>query len=131
VTAPDADLIRAIKRGDLLEIERLLHAGANVNCSESQGWTPLFHAAGTGRTDIMRLLLAHGAEVDSHREKGFTLLFSAILSRHLEAIRLLLGAGASPDAPEGDSLVRHVPSDWPDREEAITLLRQDHATRRA
>ena len=128
MTATDTDLIRAIKRGDLREVERLIHAGANLNCSDSQGWTPLFHAAGTGRTDIIRCLLAHGAEVDSHRDKGFTPLFSAILSRHLEAIRMLLDAGASPDAPEGDPLSRHVPSDWTHREGAIALLRRDHAT---
>ncbi len=125
MTATDTELIRAIKRGDFSDVERFIHAGADLNCGDAQGWTPLFHAAGTGRTDIMRLLLAHGAEVDSPP------LFSAILSRHLEAIRLLLDAGASSDAPEGDSLLRHVPSDWKHREEAITLLRKDHATPKA
>jgi uncharacterized protein len=131
VTAPDTELIRAIKRGDLTEVERLMHAGANPNSGDTQGWTPLFHAAGTGRTDIMRSLLAHGAEVDSQRSAGFTPLFSAILSRHLEAIRLLLDAGASADAPKGDPLFRHVPSDWKLREEAIALLRQHHAASKA
>ncbi|TMP92515.1 MAG: ankyrin repeat domain-containing protein [Verrucomicrobia bacterium] len=131
VTATDTELIRAIKRRDLPEVERLIHAGANLNCSDTQDWTPLFHAAGTGRTDIMRLLLVNGAEVDSHREQGFTPLFSAILSHRLEAIRLLLDAGASPDAPEGDPLLRHVPRDWKHRDEAITLLRRDHATPKA
>ena len=131
MTASDIELIRAIKRGDLTEIERLIRAGANLNCSDTQDWTPLFHAAHAGRTDILHLLLANGAEVDSHREKGFTPLFSAILNRHLDAIRLLLDSGASTEAPEGDPLLRHVPRDWKHREEATTLLRRDHATPKA
>lgn len=122
MTEADRELIRAVKRGDTAVVQDLIRAGAAVNCSDTQGWTPLFHAAGTGNPEIMDLLIASGADVDSHREKGFTPLFSAILSRHLDGIRILLDAGASADAPEGDSLVRHVPSDWSHREEAVRLL---------
>ena len=126
MTEDDAELIRAVKRGDITEIDRLIEVGANPNCCDTQGWTPLFHAAGTGSTQIMRLLLAHGAEVDSHRETGFTPLFSAILSRHLEAIRLLVDRGASVEAPGDVPLASHVPSDWKHREEALHLLRRRH-----
>ena len=122
----DAALIRAVKRGDINTLKDLIRAGADVNCSDTQGWTPLFHAAGIGSSEIMRLLIASGADLDSHRDKGFTPLFLAILSRHLEAIRLLLDAGASSDAPARDSLVRHVPSDWNHRDEAVHLLRRSH-----
>ena len=65
VTDSDIELIRAIKRGDIAEVERLIHAGANLNCTDTQQWTPLFHAASTGRTDIMRLLLDAGASPDA------------------------------------------------------------------
>jgi len=126
MTENDAELIRAVKRGDTAEIDRLIEAGADPNCCDSQGWTPLFHAAGAGSTEIMRLLLAHGADIDSHRETGFTPLFSAILSRHLEAIRLLVDGGASVEAPDNVPLARHVPSDWKHREEALHLLRPRH-----
>lgn len=130
MTEADTNLIRAVKRAECTIVEGLLRAGANPNASDTQGWTPLFHAAGTGSTQIMRLLIANGAEIDSGRESGFSPLFSAILTRRFEAVRLLLDAGASPDVtPGGVPLIGHVPSDWKHRDQVINLLRHNSGNR--
>jgi ankyrin repeat protein len=57
-------LIRATKRGDLVEVRRLLSSGADPNESSS-GWTPIHMAAARGNTPILSLLLSAGAKPDS------------------------------------------------------------------
>ena len=51
-------------------VEILLEAGADVNTLDRRGATPLHHAAGEGRGDIVRLLLARGAN-PSYRDDGW------------------------------------------------------------
>lgn len=63
-------------------------------------WTPLYHAAATGRAKAVSMLLRAGAEVDAVNSYGFTPLHHAAQGGHEEAIQALLSGGANVDAPD-------------------------------
>jgi ankyrin repeat protein len=87
-------LYRAAKRGDIIDVRRLLSEGADPN-EASNNNSPLVAAAARGNTPIIRLLLEGGAKPDWHS------LQMAAFGNHAEAVRLLLVAGAPVDAGEG------------------------------
>ncbi len=81
---------------------RLLHfAGANIN-SRSNGSMPLFIAAGEGRSDVVRYLLAEGADVNARERFGDTALTEAAYYGHLPLIKELLSHGADINAIGSD-----------------------------
>ncbi|KAI0190010.1 ankyrin repeat-containing domain protein [Xylaria flabelliformis] len=57
--------------------------------------TPLFKAAGEGRTDIVQLLLKNGANVNSKNIYGYTPLFGPAAGGRADIVRLLLEKGAN------------------------------------
>lgn len=75
-------------------LNRLLHAGANVDelCSSSQ--SALFLAACHGLADTVRLLLAAGADIEHRQDRGPTPLWGACKARKVDVVRVLLEAGA-------------------------------------
>jgi uncharacterized protein len=98
------DLIKAAKHCDPTALKHAISSGGELNCTDSQGWTPLFHAASRGWTDGMKILIEAGADINHGRDAGFTALFSAVISGHLEAVRLLLQAGAQVRDVQGVKL---------------------------
>jgi len=87
-------VISAAKRGDILEIRDAILARSDLNCVDSQGWTPLFHAAHHGNAEVVKLLIQAGADVNHGAQTGFTALFSAVMGGHVDTVRTLLDAGA-------------------------------------
>jgi ankyrin repeat protein len=81
---------------------RLLHfAGANIN-SRSNGALPLFIAAGEGRSDVVRYLLAEGADVNAREQFGETALTEAAYYGHVAVVKDLLLRGADINAIGND-----------------------------
>jgi len=81
---------------------RLLHfAGANIN-SRSNGDMPLFIAAGEGRSDVVRYLLAEGADVNAREKLGDTALTEASYYGHVALVKELLAHGADVNAIGND-----------------------------
>src|SRR5713101_9572583 len=81
---------------------RLLHfAGANIN-SRSNGSMPLFIAAGEGRSDVVRYLLAEGADVNAREQFGDTALTEAAYYGHVALVKELLAHGADINAVGND-----------------------------
>jgi ankyrin repeat protein len=81
---------------------RLLHfAGANIN-SRSDGSMPLFIAAGEGRSDVVRYLLAEGADVNAREKLGDTALTEAAYYGHVALVKELLAHGADVNAIAND-----------------------------
>jgi hypothetical protein len=65
VFGPECTSLEAASRGQSERIvRRFLDAGIDVNSQNCYGETALMWAAGTGATDIVRLLLSRGARVD-------------------------------------------------------------------
>lgn len=63
---------------------------ANVNNIDSNGWTPLHHAAYIGDLDSATLLIENGAKVNSYSNQQRTPLHLAALNDHVELIAVLL-----------------------------------------
>ncbi|MBU9888408.1 MAG: ankyrin repeat domain-containing protein [Candidatus Omnitrophica bacterium] len=71
---PARDLIMAVRTGELVEVERRLNAGDDVNTLSRVGQTPLMEAAAYGYEAIVRSLVEHGAKLDLTNPQGRTAL---------------------------------------------------------
>jgi len=49
---------------------KLIEAGANVNATQADGFTPLMGAAQNGNADMVQLLLEHGADAQARTSKN-------------------------------------------------------------
>jgi uncharacterized protein len=95
-----ADLLSAIKGGDLATTERLLAAGADPNAQIRGGPGGLIVAAFAGNADMVKLLLDKGAGVNNKTDQGMTALIIAAAKGHKAVVEILLARGADPNAQE-------------------------------
>ena len=86
---------RAISRHDIVELKRLVDAGADVNSFDKDGRTPLQYACFVANEDAVRLLLDRGVPVNGKTALDRTPLHWSG-SRSVAA--LLLARGASVKA---------------------------------
>lgn len=108
---------------------RLLHfAGANIN-SRSTGYTPLAIAAGEGRSDVVRYLLAEGADVNAREQWGETALTEAVFYGHTALAKELLSHGADINAIGADGTALDVALNR--NNTAVADLLKHHGGRRA
>lgn len=75
----------------------LLRAGADVNCQNEYGFTPLIEASSNGDLVTVHQLLVVGAHVNDRDSNGYSVLMWACDGCHLEIIKLLLSSGARTD----------------------------------
>lgn len=93
-------------QGEIVEICRLLNAGADVNYvhvyrqgGQEFSTTPLLQAVAFGFADAARVLISRGAEVNwTKPENDFTPLHVAAEKGHIHVIELLMSKGARHDA---------------------------------
>lgn len=71
-----------------------LNSGANPNCADMHGRSPLHLAASKGYIDIVKLLLEKGADPNIQDKLKNTPLHLAACSHNFQIISLLLHAGA-------------------------------------
>ena len=91
--------VLAITKRDLPAIERLLSQDKrNVNLAAPDGKTALMLAAGAGRADLARALLAAGADVNAANARGGTALMFAATQGDSETVAALLSHGAAVNA---------------------------------
>lgn len=64
--------------------------GAEVDVSDTYGWTPLMFAAKTGASDLIRMFLELNADINQEDKSGNTALLFASASGHVAAVRILL-----------------------------------------
>jgi ankyrin repeat protein len=108
---------------------RLLHfAGANIN-SHSNGSMPLFIAAGEGRSDVVRYLLAEGAEVNAREKLGDTALIEAAYYGHVALVKELLAHGADINAIGSDGTALDIAVNR--NNSAVADLLKHHGGKRA
>jgi uncharacterized protein len=99
----ESNLIEVARIGDFLEVDRYLNKGADVNCRDKDGLTPLIWAAIQGHEEIVRLLLERGGELEAKNHNGDTALMWASVMGHKDVVELLLNHGANADRGEPNS----------------------------
>ena len=93
------DLWRIAEVGDRAELQQALTAGADVNCCDESGVTPLMIAAGLGRLDMVTALIEAGAQVNSANDDGLTAAMLADDAGHDAVVRLLVSLAVKRNAP--------------------------------
>ena len=93
----DEALFEAAESGDLSGINRLLDAGANVNCVLDGDGSPLIAAARHGRLAAAQLLLDRGADPNLPVPGDGNPLIMAAREGHAAVVSLLLDRGAGID----------------------------------
>ncbi|KAM5253011.1 ankyrin repeat and SOCS box protein 3 isoform 6-T11 [Hipposideros larvatus] len=78
-------------------IKLLLKKGANKECQDDFGITPLFVAAQYGKLESLSILITSGANVNCQALDKATPLFIAAQEGHTRCVELLLSSGADPD----------------------------------
>ncbi|XP_022758111.1 ankyrin repeat domain-containing protein 50-like [Durio zibethinus] len=95
----------AARIDDVNGMKRCLVEGANVNCKDQNGWTPLHRAAFKGRIESVKVLLNHGAQVNLVDHNGYTPLHCAVEAGHVEVALLLIAYGAKANVKRLKGLV--------------------------
>ena len=84
--------------GRLFEVTRTVEKQPNLSRErDSQGYTPLHHAALRGHVDIIDVLLKNGAMLNARGTRGETALYLATSAGSTPAVLRLLKAGAKPN----------------------------------
>ena len=94
----DKELIKESRRGHINRMDRLLKAGANVNCRGKYGHTPLMEAASQGHLEAVHYLLDYGADPSICADDNAPPTFYACVHGYAEVVELLLAKGADPNA---------------------------------
>jgi ankyrin repeat protein len=95
-------LEEAIRNGNAGSARQLLAAGASVNATLSEGWTPLTLAASLGNLEVVEVMVDAGADLEQARrvgiERQWTPLGWAARRGHRDVVEWLLERGARVDA---------------------------------
>ncbi|WP_310620051.1 ankyrin repeat domain-containing protein [Flexibacterium corallicola] len=94
-TQIDTDLMRAVARNNLTEVERLIAHGVNINQSNDYGCSALFWAVAFAYEDILEVLLQVGADVNQTDSVGRSPLMTAAVRGSLSMTKKLIKAGAN------------------------------------
>lgn len=89
-----AYLLKSSRSGNVGRVKELLQVGADVNVTDTNGFTALACAADAGHREVVRLLIEAGADIEAREKTGATPLMIAVDKARIEVIRELLQAGA-------------------------------------
>ncbi|XP_026864915.2 caskin-2 isoform X3 [Electrophorus electricus] len=114
----EQELLQAVKNGDLLSTQKILAKlktsrskllgstkRLNVNYQDSDGFSALHHAALTGTTDLLSLLLEAQATVDIKDSNGMRPLHYAAWQGKADSVLTLLKAGALVNGASQDGQI--------------------------
>ena len=96
-------LHRAVIGGNERGTEVLVAAGADINASDNDGYTPLHYAAGKGHSAIADLLIRCGADIAAQDNSfGTTPLHYAAMFGRTDLCKILFEAGSSAHLLDND-----------------------------
>ncbi|KAG9473643.1 hypothetical protein GDO78_004118 [Eleutherodactylus coqui] len=130
------ELIQAVKSGDVGSVQKLLTKvrtsknkllgstkRLNINYQDSDGFSALHHAALSGNSELLLLLLETQAAVDIRDGNGMRPLHYAAWQGQPEPVRLLLRAAASVNTASNDGQIPlHLAAQYGHYEVSETLL---------
>ena len=108
----NSTLSDAVRLKQIVLVDELLRAGADVNSTNRHGGTPLMTGVWSRDTEVVRRLLEAGAWINAQADNGHTALMDAAHTRNREMSELLLDAGA--DVKIRDDLGRNAAARVPD-----------------
>lgn len=76
-----------------------------MNCTDSQGLTPLILAVKKGKLEIVKFLVENGADVAKEDKDGRTPLWLTTTAGHLELVLYLESAGAKVERDPDSSML--------------------------
>ncbi|GFO30676.1 ankyrin [Plakobranchus ocellatus] len=89
----------AVSRCDETIVEAFLRKGADPNCKDSLGLTPLSIAVEENNIKIVPILVEGGGDINyMHLPQSISLLSKAVKNNSLRMVQLLLHLGASPSS---------------------------------
>ncbi len=109
-TALSCPLLLACANKNTEIIKLFLEHGADVNISDSQGWTPLLVSAQQGRLEIVQLLLENGADRNARNKEGKSALNIAVENRHNDIMMLLSENIPQQEKRKKNSIKKEKPS---------------------
>jgi len=86
----------AVDSGNMDLMEYILADGANIECADTQGWTPLHRTAlvGTRTEGVCEVLIRYGAKLDRLDKDMKTPLMNATISNKGQIAQILVSRGA-------------------------------------
>lgn len=104
----DEQLFDAALQGKVIEVKRLIGAGANINLlNDEVGESPIHVATEKGNVDILKILIENGAHLDMLTRPGYSAAHLAVFSYQPQTLKLLLENGADKNIkdPDGNTLL--------------------------
>ena len=97
-------LATIVKNNDPEQMKWMLNQGANINATDSDGYSLLFFALEFQNTSMLEFLLSNGANPNCPNHESITPLIAAIANGRTKAAELLIKYGADLTwADEGDT----------------------------
>ena len=87
-------LVQAIAESSADQIQYMISNGANVNETNSLGWTPLHAAIRFANDDVIDILLNNGANINAKDNSGKTPLYAAVETGQKLVVDKLISKGA-------------------------------------
>jgi ankyrin repeat protein len=94
----DSELVKALKQGNLEELDRLARDKEALNAHDKAGYAPLHLAAQLGLKAGLGVLVRHGAKLEVRDSKKHTPLMIAIRYNYPDIFNVLLEQGADFEA---------------------------------
>lgn len=102
-------LLAAALHGNVQEIKKAITEGADVNCKDSSGNTPLNMVAKLSYYKLVKYFVEKGAEVNTANKDRITPLHWGVEYNNTNIVLLLLQKGANTDARDG---INEAPLHW-------------------
>ena len=76
-------------------LKTVVKCGADINATDSDGWTPLHYACQLGNPDPVNTLINNGADLNIFSNKGYFPIHVAAMENHIPLIHILFTHGAT------------------------------------
>ncbi|EJD75737.1 tankyrase-2 [Loa loa] len=124
-------LFESCKKGDLSVVSELLKPGTvNQPDLNNRHLSPLHYAAGFGRVDCVRALLAAGANISQVDDSGLVPLHNASSFGHIDVVKILLENGADTNVSDHWGFTPlHEAATWGKADVCVLLLQHGASAR--